>query len=227
MCGADETVRICDLSGAPIGPTLERHIAPVRAFASYEVQGCRLLATGGEDGTVRIWNEGGDEIECIRRAGWVRGIAVASRKGKPVLGVVGQGSAVLLLDAADGSDVDTLEAHQNWVMAICAFQEPDGQTRLATGGDDETVRIWDPDNPDAPRHTLLGHTGPVRAVVPIETPAGLRLASGSDDKTVRIWSLDGERVACIRLGCVVNALAPIGGGVVAGTAEGHLVIDVE
>ena len=75
----------------------------------------------------------------------------------------------------------TLTGHTNSVHAVA--WSPDG-TRLATAGDDRTVRIWDPTTGET-LTTLTGHTGAVRAVA--WSPDGTRLATASDDDTVRIW----------------------------------------
>jgi WD40 repeat protein len=60
---------------------------------------------------------------------------------------------------------------------------PDG-TRLLTGGEDSTVRVWDAATAE-PLHQLTGHTDWVRAVA--WSPDGTRLLTGSDDNTARIW----------------------------------------
>ncbi|MGI8807606.1 MAG: KGGVGR-motif variant AAA ATPase [Acidimicrobiales bacterium] len=60
---------------------------------------------------------------------------------------------------------------------------PDG-TRLASGGDDGTVRTWDPAT-GAEVARFEGHGDWVQAVA--WSPDGTRLASGGDDGTVRTW----------------------------------------
>ena len=61
---------------------------------------------------------------------------------------------------------------------------PDG-TRLATGSDDWTVRIWNPTTGQT-TPTLTGHTNRVTAVA--WSPDGTHLATTSRDETVRIWN---------------------------------------
>ncbi|MFC5661498.1 hypothetical protein ACFP3U_00725 [Kitasatospora misakiensis] len=81
-----------------------------------------------------------------------------------------------------------LTGHPGWVSAIAVFAAPDGTPRLATGGVDRSVRIWDPATGSQTGEPLTGHTNVVNAVAVFAAPDGTpRLATGGVDGTVRIW----------------------------------------
>ena len=85
------------------------------------------------------------------------------------------------LGLRDRQGLFALKGHAGPVRSV-AFS-PDGQ-RLASGSDDQTVKIWDTAT-GKELFALKGHAGAVNSVA--FSPDGQRLASGSSDKTVKIW----------------------------------------
>ena len=232
-CGVDELVRFLDtLTGAEAREPLRGHTRAVRAFASYAVPGGeRRFVTGGEDGTVRLWDaRAGVEIEGARfsRPGsWIRDLAIVTVARTPLIAVVGHGRDVVLLDGTSGAELSSLPGHSNWPMAACVFADSRGAPRLATAGDDGTVRLWDVILRGPSAEPLRAHDGPIGSLTTIVTGAGPRLVSGGHDGTVCIWDpgASGEPRR-VRLGTRVNHLAGTGRTVVVGTDDGHLVLDV-
>ena len=108
----------------------------------------------------------------------------------------------------------TLGGHEDAVTSV-AFS-PDG-TRIVSGSDDETVKVWDAATGENTL-TLPGHNEAVSSVA--FSTDGTRIASGSDDNTVKVWdAATGENTLTLRghQGEVVSvAFSPDGTRIVSG-----------
>jgi WD40 repeat protein len=100
---------------------------------------------------------------------------------------------VVLRDVSSGAVIDSLRGHEGSVNAI-VFD--DKGTRIVTGSDDHTVRIWQ--KGDGPGLVLRGHEGAVQSAFFLNAdgaPGDSIVISVGSDGTVRSWPLSRDRVA--------------------------------
>jgi WD40 repeat protein len=230
--GDDEVVHFRGIfSGAELAPSLTGHSGPVRALAlDTVVHGAAAIASGSEDGTVRLWRveKNHEEIPSAlsRHGGPVRGLGAFELPGHgSCLAVAGFGRGIeVRLASAPEVVVGPVEAHTDWVMAV-ELVRSGLAPEIVTCGDDGCVRIFAPLRKAPPR--LLGaHDGPARALAVLDCGGRTLIASGGEDGTIRLWSPDGPPGdRCLQLGVAVNAICQLDDGLLVGTAEGHLVVD--
>ena len=75
-----------------------------------------------------------------------------------------------------------LRGHGGWINSV-AFS-PDG-SKIISGSDDKTIRVWDASTGIEMLPPLRGHDDSINSVA--FSPDGSKIISGSDDKTIRVW----------------------------------------
>ncbi|MDV7218611.1 nSTAND1 domain-containing NTPase [Streptomyces prunicolor] len=185
---------VSSLLNSSASPAVTRLLSPEGAVQALAL-GSRshLLAQGGADGTVRLWNTTdtrhpvafGHPLAAFPDAVY----AVALSPDEKVLAVAGAHRTVRLWDVGVPSRPrplgGPLTGPSDTVYSL-AFS-PDGHT-LAAGSADNSVRLWDvtvPGHATASGPALTGPSGYVHAVA--FSPDGRVLAAGSGDGKIHLW----------------------------------------
>ena len=140
-----------------------------------------ILATGGFDGQVRLWDMAtGDELLPPIHAHSDPVVAAAFSPDGQVLATSSLDQTIKLWPLATRGEFDTLRGHESVVWAV-AFSA--NGSRLASGGQDNTVRVWN--TRPMPRKPALSGLSDWKWA--IWSPDSKILAAHCQDETVKIW----------------------------------------
>jgi len=167
-------------SSAPLH-VLEGHENAVQSLAYAPQQ--LLLASGGADKTVRLWNL--DTLTLKRAYRGPRDFVTSvrfSRSGK-LLAAGALDGRIQIWSVMSSRRLRALSGHRGRVADLAFSASGD---ELASAGEDGTVRLWDLKRGRVLR-ALTGHVGGATTVS--FSPDGQHLASAGVDGRVRLWAL--------------------------------------
>jgi serine/threonine protein kinase/WD40 repeat protein len=177
--GVDGVVATWDTTRGERGRTFARDMAAVTAVSFDRRSG--LLAAGAVSGQVRVWDMAvrPDPPAIGHKGLWFT--AAFSPDSQVMATAERDESAVILWDVPTGRVRATVPAHPGGVRAV-AFDPV--RPRLATGGNDGSVRLWSLTD-RSPSHALLGHGS--RATAVVFSPDGRYLATGDSTGKMRLF----------------------------------------
>jgi WD40 repeat protein len=184
----EAAVRLWDLASGEEVRRLEVRAKDPRGAAVADITSLafspdgKLLATGGADHLVRVWDVvGGKELRAI--AGhFARTLPLAFAPDGKTLAVA-DGGTICLHDPATGAEHVPLHGHSTWVFA--AALSPDART-LATAGQSGPIHLWQTATGRELR-ALPGHENSVVSL--ILSGDGQTLYSAGLDQVVRVWDV--------------------------------------
>jgi WD40 repeat protein len=164
------------------------------------------FATGGEDGNIKLWNAASAKsIKTLRgHSGAVNALKFSPDSSRLCSAGADRKLAVW---SVPGGKLVMRTVTPSKINAVTWLN--DGR-QIASGGDDQIIRLW---FVDSARSELVhvkdfkGHTGPVTALDTM--PSGpAQILSGSGDGSVRIWNVeDGQIARQVQHGGPVSAVA--------------------
>jgi len=184
----------------------------------------KILASAGEDGTIRLWDTSGypigqpmeplpNGLKTILRS------VAFSPDGKTIVSGDHKGT-IRLWDISGKLISQGFKGHKGEVSSI-RFS-PDGQT-IVSSGSDGTIRLWDTSGNRVGK-PFKGHKGGIRSIA--LSPDGKTIVSGGFDKKVRLWNRQGQPIGQPWTGheqAVMSvAFSPDGKTIASGSYDGRI-----
>jgi ribosome assembly protein 4 len=183
----DGTVRIWNAKTGDVELVLSGHTKCVTAI---RWGGAGFIYSASEDRTIKVWNaEKGILVRTLETHGhWVNSLALSCDYA------LRTGPFDHNRNAPDSIEERAQIAKDKYEAALVGSG---GKELLASGSDDFTICVWDPESSKKPLFRLTGHQQPVSVVV--FSPDGSKIASGSFDSSIRIWDTkSGKFLATLR-----------------------------
>jgi WD40 repeat protein len=203
-------------SGNPLG-------SPIHKQGSVFVDDSRVgntIVFGDSAGSVEVWNGSGRPRTVAANLGKIYTVA-ASRDGSQVA-VAGNIPAITILNTQTRAGPRKLIGHTDSVASV-AFSHKDDL--LASGGGDDTLRLWSVATGTLSRAPLTGPTGYVRAVA--FSPDDRTVAAASADATIRLWDVKsgselGKPLGVNTKSIEALAFSPDGSFLISGGGDGEV-----
>ncbi|MEL7140621.1 MAG: NACHT domain-containing protein [Cyanobacteria bacterium J06643_4] len=143
-----------------------------------------VLASGSDDGEIRLWNVADSRCLKILDNGDRSVHALSFDAESQTLASGSSDRTVKLWDVNTGDCVQHLKGHSDWVRTVALSF---GGRLLVSGSNDRSIKLWDTQTGECIR-TIEAHETRVWSVA--FNPNNKVLASGSDDRSIKLWNVD-------------------------------------
>jgi WD40 repeat protein len=170
--------------------TMTGHTGAVAAVVVGRAGDRDIIVSGGEDGTVRVWDAVTGQpasLPLTGHTGEVHAVAVGRAGDRDVIVSDGSDRTVRVWDAVTGQPASPPRTRRTRGEFAMAVGRAGDREVIVSGGYDGTVRVWDAVTGQPASLPLTGHTGTVCAVAVGRAGDREVIVSGGYDGTVRVW----------------------------------------
>ena len=182
----DDYIRVWNLKGQLVTKfKAEQHGVNTVRFSPDKAK--NLIATGGKDGTIKLWTRTGEPLKSLKPfEGHSQAVRTINFNNQGDRLVTAGDDGIAKVWDLKGNKLQ--EFKQQGKVETTRFS-PDGKL-LATVGENGTALLWDINGKLLEK--LTGHKGYVNTVS--FSPNENKLATSGDDSTVRLWDFSGKQL---------------------------------
>ncbi|CAN0880281.1 Cell division cycle 20.1, cofactor of APC complex [Linum grandiflorum] len=191
----DCTVYLWDASNGSTSElvTVDEELGPVTSV-NWAPDGCHI-AVGLSNSQVQLWDYTSNQLLRTLEGGHRHGCRVGSMAwNEHILTTGGEDGRIINNDVRIEEHI--VKTYKGHTQEICGLKWSDSGAKLASGGNDNLVHIWDISSSSNNRthrylHRLEGHTAAVKALAwcPFQRNL-LATGGGVDDETIKLWNMD-------------------------------------
>ncbi|KAI7815981.1 U5 small nuclear ribonucleoprotein 40 kDa protein [Gamsiella multidivaricata] len=194
--------RTCGVFDAQTGQRIKNCKGHTSAVSSCSLarNGPELMASGSDDGSVKIWDlRTPSAVESLDAEYSITSVCFS--QSSDVVFAAGNNCCIIALDLRMRRALYALSGHSDTVTGVRL--SPDG-TRLLSNSMDNIVRIWDVRHTSTVenrlQHSLQGaqHGLDAHLVRPAWSKDGSMIGTGSGDGSVIVWNIDTQQITCRR-----------------------------
>jgi WD40 repeat protein len=177
----DGSIRLWDILAGKETARLEGHTSDVGGLCVLP-DGRLVSGSAEESDRIRVWDVA-TCAETLQLSGCLNFFCALCPLADGRLASNSIDNAIVIWDLTTGSESARLEGHADKVCAICSL--PDGRLASASGGEDNSIRVWDLSLRTAVRPHVDRHHASVESMCALPDR---RIALGASDG--KIWILD-------------------------------------